>query len=133
MYYPAVGKTPVRKVPFKMLKVTKGTHPQGSEWARNPVPGCKKCPEVYHKCGGKMKPIASGGLQQGACFNNCDEGHTCATPQFPEPVPKLSGFIGNQGAWTWSVMDQVLIPQDLTPGPYLLSWRWDCEESNQIW
>jgi hypothetical protein len=33
----------------------------------------------------------------------------------------------------WSIMDHVLIPADLEEGEYLLSWRWDCEESNQVW
>ena len=26
-----------------------------------------------------------------------------------------------------------LIPADLAPGDYVLQWRWDCEESDQIW
>ena len=26
-----------------------------------------------------------------------------------------------------------MIPQGLTPGRYVLQWRWDCEESDQIW
>jgi hypothetical protein len=23
--------------------------------------------------------------------------------------------------------------QDITPGEYVLGWRWDCEESTQVW
>ena len=26
-----------------------------------------------------------------------------------------------------------MIPADLAPGDYVLQWRWDCEESDQIW
>merc|ERR1719245_687895 len=31
------------------------------------------------------------------------------------------------------MMDRVVIPDDLEEGEYLLGWRWDCEESGQIW
>jgi len=31
------------------------------------------------------------------------------------------------------IVDQVLIPENLHAGEYVLGWRWDCEESNQIW
>merc|ERR1719261_909502 len=38
------------------------------------------------------------------------------------------------GDWTGGVIvDQVLIPADLVPGEYVLGWRWDCEESSQVW
>lgn len=30
-------------------------------------------------------------------------------------------------------MDLVKVPEDLPEGEYLLSWRWDCEQSSQIW
>jgi hypothetical protein len=32
-----------------------------------------------------------------------------------------------------NIVDRVRIPADLAPGPYLLSWRWDSEQTNQIW
>ena len=34
---------------------------------------------------------------------------------------------------TLEIVDRVLIPADTAPGEYVLGWRWDCEESNQIW
>ena len=38
------------------------------------------------------------------------------------------------GDWTGGVIvDVVRIPADLTPGAYVLGWRWDCEESTQVW
>jgi len=37
------------------------------------------------------------------------------------------------GKWDFSVVDKVVIPEDLVPGEYLLGWRWDCELSRQIW
>ena len=71
--------------------------------------------------------------------------------QFPEPAPGISGFQGtilppnkvnapdDDGVpppnhdWKWSVADKVAVPRDLKPGNYLLSWRWDSEESTQVW
>jgi hypothetical protein len=31
------------------------------------------------------------------------------------------------------ISDEVIIPKDLEPGHWVLSWRWDCEETAQIW
>merc|ERR1712232_1267038 len=31
------------------------------------------------------------------------------------------------------ISDHVLIPNDLPAGEYVLGWRWDCEETAQIW
>jgi len=31
------------------------------------------------------------------------------------------------------VSDHVIIPAELPPGEYVLGWRWDCEETAQIW
>merc|ERR1711964_428658 len=33
----------------------------------------------------------------------------------------------------YSIVDKVVIPSDIEAGDYLLSWRWDCEQSPQIW
>lgn len=38
------------------------------------------------------------------------------------------------GDWTAGVIvDRVVVPQDLPAGDYVLGWRWDCEESTQVW
>lgn len=31
------------------------------------------------------------------------------------------------------ISDEVVIPKDLQPGKYVLSWRWDAEETAQVW
>ena len=31
------------------------------------------------------------------------------------------------------VVDTLQLPRALPPGEYVLGWRWDCEESNQVW
>ena len=33
----------------------------------------------------------------------------------------------------WAFKDLVEVPQSLTPGDYVLSFRWDCLTSPQIW
>jgi hypothetical protein len=32
-----------------------------------------------------------------------------------------------------AIVDKVLIPKDLPSGKYVVSWRWDCEQTAQIW
>ena len=32
-----------------------------------------------------------------------------------------------------SIVDQLYIPKETKPGDYVLGWRWDCEETAQIW
>lgn len=32
-----------------------------------------------------------------------------------------------------TIQDKVVIPKNLSPGDYVLGWRWDCEETAQIW
>lgn len=31
------------------------------------------------------------------------------------------------------IVDHVLIPHDLPPGDYVVGFRWDCEETAQVW
>jgi hypothetical protein len=35
-------------------------------------------------------------------------------------------------AWR-RIVDRVHVPTGLAPGAYVLGWRWDAEESNQVW
>ena len=39
------------------------------------------------------------------------------------------------GNWptTVNIMDTVRIPKHIKPGSYVLSWRWDCELTAQVW
>jgi len=128
---------------FPITKVTNGTFPIGSEWARDPIPGCYMC-DAYTTCGAPMTPVPgfmpTKWNDQVDCYAACDgtsvpktTGGACpeGTPQFPPPAPEFSGF--GKSVWEWSVIDKVVVPKDLKPGAYLLSWRWDCEESTQVW
>ena len=83
--------TTVAEIPA--VRTSTGTHPAGSEWARNPFPMER----------GSIEPIAG--------------------------LPQVFG----RGPFNYSVQDQVYIPAYLTPGHYVLSWRWDAEQTKQVW
>lgn len=130
--------------------------PKGSTWARNPVPRINtdnvglafvgKCGDPHH--------VDSGD-------DYCSE-HKMDCQQFPTSCPLLEGATpGNKmmgewyqsngvntssvpdrnthegacsGDWTLGMIsDELVLPTDLKPGKYVLSWRWDCEETAQIW
>ncbi len=53
-----------------------------------------------------------------------------------EYPPQLGPAVGKQkltNDWDFSIIERVRIPDTLAEGEYLLSWRWDCESSTQIW
>lgn len=124
-----------------LVKVSQGTYPEGSEWARFPVPSCVQC-NPASACGTPLKPMPGGDYGSawnmqvncnGACHGSSASKGTGSCPglsQFPEPIPSMSGF--GKSIWEWSVVDQVVVPDNLEPGDYLLSWRWDCEQSDQV-
>lgn len=105
------------RVEIPLVKLSNGTFPEGSEWARIPFPGC-----------------ATGGTPPGHGFEDA-----CTQFNFPEPIPNTHGFgytndssVGC-GFHDWSIVDTLIIPEDLDEGEYLISWRWDCEQTTQIW
>lgn len=48
---------------------------------------------------------------------------------FPTPFPT------NKTGWAWdfSLLDRVIIPASMPLGQYVLSWRWDCELTPEVW
>lgn len=121
--------------------------PKGSTWARDPLP------RIYDL---KKKGLATNGTCPGANVRNASGQFGCLA--FPAPCPwdtyitdgltpcnqtlenGLLGRCDSNGMsqcsddWTIGVIsDHVLIPSDLAAGEYVLSWRWDCEETAQIW
>ena len=51
---------------------------------------------------------------------------------FPAPFKDGAGGVGylTQRSLHYSIVDKVRVPQE--EGEYVLSWRWDCEETNQV-
>lgn len=90
-------------------------------------------------------------FKQEKCAQDCSGFSMMTCPpgmtQFEEPLPGISSYIGNimvdmhsnpikstgiEGL-PFSIVDKVVIPSDIETGNYLLSWRWDSEQSPQIW
>jgi len=98
-----------QEIEFNGTYVTEGTFPAGSMWAKNPVPRND--------------------------FAQTGQGYAPPCSQFGLPADMCSGMEDGCGGAepTLEIVDRVQIPADLLPGDYVLNWRWDCEESNQIW
>jgi len=95
---------------FNGTYVTEGTTPPSSQWVKNPIP-----------------------------ILGCDAGlpGPCKVPAF-EPrctnTTMCTGFVdGDVTNSRMVLVDYVQIPKELPAGDYVLGWRWDCEQSNQIW
>merc|ERR1712137_166953 len=106
---------------FPAVRSTDGTSPAGSQWTRNPIPACS-------------------GPGGGSLIGSKDK---CTGFQFPPPLgdDQLAGF-GNHdgdgkshsgGIFMWHVSEQLQVPADLSPGSYVRSLRWDCEQTPQVW
>jgi hypothetical protein len=152
-----------------LVTVSEGTFPEGSQWARNPVPSCFYCDQT--KCGTRMPNLTQwfqphqGGPKDDAwyvggeewwkqeqCAQDCSGLSMMTCPpgmtQFAEPLPGISSYIGTfmvdfqatKATTTagieglpYSIVDKVVVPPGIEAGEYLLSWRWDAEQSPQIW
>lgn len=134
---------PANRTAIPAVSVSTGTVPAGSAWMRNPIPAC----------------IDGAG---GAFGGKCGKGHGSQPTdyQFPPPGPDQSrpGFLlGGFGygacgpqdptaariarctptdvanhVFQWNVVDKVRVPQ-VPAGEYMISFRWDCEQTPQIW
>lgn len=114
---------------FKNVFVDQGTWPKGSTWARNPIPRVADDNKGLHDPASCPGPSGTSGP---GCI------------QFPAPCPQDvgrepwstdgSGQGACSGDWTAGLIaDRVKIPKALPAGDYVLGWRWDCEETAQIW
>ena len=49
------------------------------------------------------------------------------------PIAKVGEWGGFRQDFEWSIVDKLQVPADIAPGRYALSWRWDCEQTSQVW
>lgn len=117
--------------------VDQGTWPKGSTWAMNPIPRI----DFDSKSSGQPAGATGCSTKHGEV-----SGPNCR--QFDPKCPQDEGWhrLPGQGArdtdvegvcsgdWTAGVIvDHIIIPASLSPGDYVLGWRWDCEETSQVW
>merc|ERR1712066_329476 len=96
---------------FNGTYVTEGTVPEGSKWAMNPIPR-----NDTRQTGESFPP-------------RCEEIPNCGSTE----VNSKCRCSGMWGPYDLLIVDILQIPASLSPGKYVLGWRWDCEESTQIW
>jgi len=108
-----------KRIFFEATDVSEGTWPEKSTWRKGPIP---RAPWGWVNSGASFEP-------------KCDEPPACVNAHYRNPgetVCNCSGWsIGD--LYRLEVVDRVRIPSDLAPGEYVLGWRWDCEESTQVW
>lgn len=155
------GNDAAGRVPFRATRLDKGTMPKGSQWTQNPVPGCVRkeggCPKCFYN---NPPQYNTNDTKVAICkYGVCDPECACPPPkfnagcdgpdfngtQFPSPAAGVSGG----AAWAWpgitspqwfpahsgmnySIVDLVKVPASLKPGNYLLSWRYDAENSQEV-
>lgn len=118
--------------------VSEGTFPPHSMWARNPIPRINDSP------GDSGSPTnVDNGCKEPAIGLRCRQfdpicpGESKSSPSWHkiEPNSRASDVEGEcSGDWTGGILvDRVAVPAALPPGDYVLGWRWDCEETAQIW
>jgi len=72
------------------------------------------------------------------------EGPHAWRPQELQRVTEGTNPPGSEWAWmdldndevsdsVWAFQDLVQVPESLEPGQYVLSFRWDCQQSSQVW
>lgn len=99
-----------------------GTTPPGSTWRKNPIPS-----GLWEREGPTFDPVCK---ESEECIRTYTDGAWSAK----QGVCKCSGF-SNGGPLlpNLEIVDRVGVPKGLAPGRYVLQWRWDCEESDQVW
>jgi len=117
------GKDRIPRVEIEARRSRVGTYPENSQWTRNPIPACAGIDGISGPSIDDM---------DGLCANATDV-------QFKPPAPgHFYGYgvdyaHGGKPSLNFSIVDQLQVPSDLTTGDYVLSWRWDCEQTPQVW
>lgn len=107
------------RVAFKANRTREGTWPTGSHWSKNPVPVCRD---------------PSGG----DVATSCPDCSAAGGFQFPPPAPGVYGygicpFSNASYVIPFSIVDHVQVPADIAAGEYVLSFRYDAEQTPQVW
>jgi len=113
------GEDQTTRVAFRANRTREGTWPKGSQWTKNPVPVCRD------PTGGELS-------------SGCPDCSNAGGFQFPPPAPGVHGYgvcpLGEKHyRMAFSIFDDLQVPSNLTEGSYVLSFRWDAEQTPQVW
>jgi len=119
------------------------------EWMRNPIPDYDS---DYNSCNEVLPPgqhcdydCPGGGAPTYAADKSCPCKCAEAYPQyfpsgeanvgadkelFPDPLTGHGDYFGFRN---YAIEDDVVVPANIEPGEYVLGWRWDCEQTSQVW
>lgn len=142
---------PKNRTAIPLVTVNEGTIPKGSTWARNPIPHCKAlaggafgqtnldgtCDEYQFPPAieDRMRP---GHQLAGFGASSCYGLEPAAVPDACEGMPDITHPFRADWAKMWhhmlqfNIVDKVVVP-DVPPGEYIMSARWDNEQTAQIW
>jgi len=142
------------RVPIKGTFTNQGTSPEGGTWAMNPLPATGLGPRCSCNMDNNYKPGnfkcgCKSGEQTDGCNTpgNCSSGHCEPCPETPGsdcsrcdnppihpwgtssfPQPCDDHCVGQKPA----VLDVIKVPK-LTPGKYVIGFRYDCDSTAQVW
>merc|ERR1712232_395428 len=89
-------------------------------WRKFPLP---RSPWSWRWFGAAFEPV-------------CEESAACRNAHH-KPVNigtcKCSSAAIHGQTASLEIVDKVHIPINVKPGKYVLGWRWDCEQSTQVW
>merc|ERR1711907_60973 len=105
---------------FTGTYVSQGTKPHGSKWAMNPIPDFGSDPNRGPHPAVSFQP-------------RCPESEACLKGDHGSAMDNPCQCSGEWGPYDLEIVDRVQLPSNLAAGEWVLGWRWDCEESNQVW
>jgi hypothetical protein len=133
-YVQYLGNTDYGRYEFPATRVTEGVKPAGAAWTRNPFPPCEGISggEATHLCETPMfdPPAEMGPEWFGYGLSRCQIASVVGSVDSSCSQEK---WYKMQDFYQFGIVDKVKVPEDLAPGSYVMSWRWDVEQSPQIW
>jgi len=119
------------RIGFRANRTRVGTYPIGSQWTKVPIPACNSPRGGYYDAApgcpnGTQFPPPSDGLLGFGTNNAHSYGDSTVWP-VPDATKK------DMFMFHFSLVDRVVIPASMSPGRYVLSFRWDVEQTPQVW
>jgi len=145
------GDDESNRTAFRAVRTSEGTNPAGSQWTKNPIPACGsldggglhtstvcKNPQFDPILQDVIKPHPKFaplpglyGFGMGHCVSSGHKHNGTITPGLSACSTEELDFW--RARFNFNIIDKVQIPAGLSSGEYLLSFRWDVEQTPQIW